>query len=93
MRAMFTHRAASREVDMKRRYLKLSRVAGELLQQSSAAVVALLIAAVRGLRLLPDDLPGHILGTIDALEWALACLGLVFVFSDTLHRLTEKDHD
>ena len=78
---------------MRRIYLKLSRVAGDLLQQSSAAVVALLFATVRGLRLLPDDLPGYFLGTINALEWALACLGLVFVLKDKFYRLTEKDHD
>ena len=78
---------------MKRIYSNLSRLAGDLLQQSSAAVVALLFAAARGLRLLPDDLPGHFLGTINALEWTLACLGLAFVLKDKFYPLTEKDHD
>ena len=78
---------------MKRIYLKWSRVAGELLQQSSAAVVALLLAAVRGLRLLPDGLPGHFVGTIDVLEWVVGCLGLVVVLMDKFYFRTEKDHD
>ena len=93
MRAMFKHRATARGIDVKRIYLKFSRLAGDLLQQSAAAVLALLLAAVRGLRLLPDDLPGCFTGTINVLEWAVGCSALVLVFIDKFYSRREKNHE
>lgn len=77
---------------MKRIFQKLSRLAGDVLQHSSAASVALLYAAVRGLRLLPDDLPGQIVGTVTVLEWVFGCLGLAMFLMDKFYFRTEKEH-
>ena len=78
---------------MKRNNRLAGWLAGDALKHSSAAIAALMFAAVRGLRLVPDELPTMFLGTINLLEWAAGCLGLVFIFLDKFYKRSEKEYE
>ena len=78
---------------MKRYFLHAGRLAGDTLRHSSAAIAALLFAAARGLRLLPDELPTQLTGTINLFEWVAGGLGLFFIFLNKLYQRTEKHHE
>ncbi len=78
---------------MKRFILHASRLAGDTLRHSSAAIAALLFAAARCLRLLPDELPAQFTGTIHLFEWVAGGLGLFFIFLNKIYQRTEKHHE
>ena len=78
---------------MKRFILLASRLAGDTLRHSSAAIAALLFAAARCLRLLPDELPAQLNGTINLFEWVVGGLGLFFIFLNKFYQRTEKHHE
>ena len=78
---------------MKRVFLYMSRLVGDTLRHSSAAIAALLLAAFRGLRLLPDELPTQFIGTINLLEWVAGGLGLLFICLNQFSQRLEKNHE